>query len=74
MASNKAAAIDRIAATSGGKIAAAIKAGNAPGQMGATVESAPIFEGNNLAGAGPSDADAAAAEIAAFANRDTRFA
>lgn len=73
MASNKEAAMDRIAETSGGKIAAAIKAGNAPDQMGAAVESAPMFEGNNLAGTGTSDADAAA-EIAAFANRDTRFA
>jgi type IV secretion system protein TrbL len=73
MAGTKDVAMDRIAETSGGKIAAAIKASNSPDQMGAAVESAPMFEGNNLAGAGDSGADAAA-EIAEFANRDTRFA
>src|SRR5574337_835145 len=72
MAGTKEAAMDRIADTSGGRIAAAIKAGNAPEGMGATVESAPTFEGNNLAGAGTGDADEAA-EVAAFANRDSRF-
>jgi hypothetical protein len=73
MASIKEGATDRIAETLGGKIAAAIKAGNAQDQTGATIESVPTFEGNNLAGAGTSDVDAAA-EVAAFANRDTKSA
>ena len=71
MASLKEAAGDRVADTAGGKIAAAIKTASGNDGVGASVGSAPTFEGNNLAGAGrPSDADAAA-EVAAFANRDT---
>ena len=70
MASLKEAAGDRIAETPGGKIAAAFKTANANDEAGAIVGSTPTFGGNNLAGAGTSDADAAA-EVAAFANRDT---
>jgi type IV secretion system protein VirB6/type IV secretion system protein TrbL len=73
MASIKEAAMDRIAETTGGKIAAAIKAGSAKDDVGGGVDSVPTFGGNNLAGAGSSDADAAA-EVAAFANRDTKSA
>ncbi len=73
MASIKEVAMDRIAETTGGKIAAAIKAGSVKDEVGSGVESIPTFGGNNLAGAGTSDADAAA-EVAAFANRDTKSA
>lgn len=69
----KDAAMDRIAETTGGKIAAAIKAGNTKDETAGAVESVPTFGGNSLAGAGTSDADAAA-EVAAFANRDTKSA
>lgn len=71
MASVKEAAMDRIAETTGGKIAAAIMAGNAKDEVRGAVESVPTFGGNNLAGS--SDADATE-EVAAFANRDTRSA
>lgn len=64
------AAGERIAETTGGRIAAAMKAGNANDGGGAVGELAPMFGGNNLAGAGTSDIDAAA-EVAAFVNRDT---
>ncbi|KAI5912176.1 P-type conjugative transfer protein TrbL [Thauera sp. 2A1] len=64
------AALDRIAETPGGRIAAAIKGAAAPeGAHGA----APTFEGNTLAGADTSDIDVEA-EVAAFVNRDTRSA
>lgn len=70
--STRAAVTDRISDTTGGRIAATIKAGNAPEGSGITDESAPMNEGNRLAGDGPSDVDAAT-EIAAFVNRETRF-
>lgn len=69
----KDAAMDRIAETTGGKIAAAIKTGNAKDEAAGAIESVPTFGGDSLAGAGTSDADAAA-EVAAFANRDTKSA
>lgn len=66
-ASIRDAAVERIADTTGGKIAAAIRASTEKDQ--AAAESVPIFGGNNLAGA-----DSAAAgsddEVAAFANRE----
>ena len=70
--STRAAVTDRISDTTGGRIAATIKAGNAPEGSGITDESAPMNEGNRLAGDGPSDVDAAT-EIAAFVNREARF-
>lgn len=73
MASIKEAAMDRIGETTGGKIAAAINAGSAKDEAGGAVETVPTFGGNNLAGATTSDTDAAA-EVAAFANRDTKTA
>ena len=57
------AAAERIADTTGGKIAAAIRASAESDQAGA-VEAVPTFGGNNLAGADPDD------EVAAFANRE----
>jgi type IV secretion system protein TrbL len=63
------AAGERVADTTGGRIAAALKSGNAKDEGGPMVEPAPTFEGNALAGAGTLDADAAA-EVAAFVNRD----
>lgn len=64
------AALDRIAETPGGRIAAAIKGAVAPkGAHGA----APTFEGNTLKGADTSEIDVEA-EVAAFVNRDTRSA
>lgn len=66
-ASIRDAAVERIADTTGGKIAAAIRASTEKDQ--AAAESVPTFGGNNLAGA-----DSAAAgsddEVAAFANRE----
>ena len=70
--STRDAATDRIADTTGGRIAATINAGSAPEGSGVTDESVPMFEGNRLAGADPSDVDAAT-EIAAFVNREARF-
>jgi len=72
MAGIRDAAMDRIAETTGGKIAAAIKAGSAKDEAGSAIESMPTFGGNNLAGASTSDVDTAA-EVAAFANRATKF-
>lgn len=69
----KDAAMDRIAETTGGKIAAAIKTGNAKDEAAGAIDSVPTFGGDSLAGAGTSDADAAA-EVAAFANRGTKSA
>lgn len=63
------AAGERVADTTGGRIAAALKSGNAKDEGGPMVEPAPTFEGNALAGAGTLDPDAAA-EVAAFVNRD----
>ncbi len=62
-ASMRDAAAERIADTTGGKIAAAIRASAESDQAGA-VEAVPTFGGNNLAGADPDD------EVAAFANRE----
>ena len=62
-ASIRDAAAERIADTTGGKIAAAIRASAESDQAGA-VEAVPTFGGNNLAGADPDD------EVAAFANRE----
>lgn len=66
-ASIRDAAVERIADTTGGKIAAAIRASTEKDQ--AAAESVPTFGGNNLAGT-----DSAAAgsddEVAAFANRE----
>lgn len=68
----KEAAGERIAETPGGKIAAALKGGEAKDGLGAN-EPAPVFTGNTLAGAEARDVDAAA-EIAAFVNREPRSA
>lgn len=66
----KEAAGERIAETPGGKIAAALKHGEAKDGLGAN-EPAPVFTGNSLAGAEAHDVDAAE-EIAAFVNRAPR--
>ena len=63
-ASMRDSAMERIADTTGGKIAAAIKAGQAASETAAM----PTFDNNTLAGA---DASAdPVSEVAAFANRD----
>ncbi|PPT98447.1 P-type conjugative transfer protein TrbL [Xanthomonas arboricola] len=62
------AAVERIADTTGGKIAAAIRA-SAESDQTAAVEAVPTFGGNNLAGAGSAAADPDD-EVAAFANRE----
>ena len=67
-ASIRDAAVERIADTTGGKIAAAIRAG-AESDQTAAVEAVPTFGGNNLAGAGSAAADPDD-EVAAFANRE----
>ncbi|MHA3902427.1 hypothetical protein ACTPOE_02350 [Castellaniella sp. WN] len=61
-ASIRDAAVERIADTTGGRIAAAIRASAEKDQ--ATAESVPTFGDNNLAGADSHD------EVAAFANRE----
>ena len=61
-------AMERIADTTGGKIAAAIRASAESGQA-AAVESVPTFGGDNLAGADSAAADPDD-EVAAFANRE----
>lgn len=66
-ASIRDAAVERIADTTGGKIAAAIRASAESDQ--AAVEAVPTFGGNNLAGAGSAAADPDD-EVAAFANRE----
>lgn len=66
-ASIRDAAVERIADTTGGKIAAAIRASAENDQ--AAAESMPTFGGNNLAGADSAAADRDD-EVAAFANRD----
>ena len=65
-ASIRDAAAERIADTTGGKIAAAIRAirASAESDQAGAVEAVPTFGGNNLAGADPDD------EVAAFANRE----
>ena len=67
-ASIRDAAAERIADTTGGKIAAAIRASAESDQAGA-VEAVPTFGGNNLAGAASAAADPDD-EVAAFANRE----
>ena len=67
-ASIRDAAAERIADTTGGKIAAAIRASAESDQAGA-VEAVPTFGGNNLAGADSAAADPDD-EVAAFANRE----
>ncbi|EOD9096575.1 TPA: P-type conjugative transfer protein TrbL [Pseudomonas aeruginosa] len=67
-ASIRDAAVERIADTTGGKIAAAIRA-SAESDQAAAVESVPTFGGNNLAGAESAAADPDD-EVTAFANRD----
>lgn len=67
-ASIRDAAVERIADTTGGKIAAAIRA-SAESDQAAAVESVPTFGGNNLAGADSAAADPDD-EVTAFANRD----
>lgn len=69
VASLRDAAVERIADTTGGKIAAAIKAGGSGSQSVNMPDQqpAPSFGGNSLA-AGSHDADPAA-EVAAFTNR-----
>lgn len=62
------AAVERIADTTGGKIAAAIRA-SAESDRAAAVESVPTFGGNNLAGADSAAADPDD-EVTAFANRE----
>lgn len=62
------AAAERIADTTGGKIAAAIRASAESDQAGAA-EAVPTFGGNNLAGADSAAADPDD-EVAAFANRE----
>ncbi|QNP48667.1 P-type conjugative transfer protein TrbL [Diaphorobacter aerolatus] len=66
-ASIRDAAVERIADTTGGKIAAAIRA-SAESDQAAVVESVPTFGGNNLAGTDSAAADPDD-EVAAFANR-----
>lgn len=66
-ASIRDAAVERIADTTGGKIAAAIRASAEKDQ--AAAESVPTFSGNNLAGADSAAADPHD-EVAAFANRE----
>ncbi|HBO5511919.1 P-type conjugative transfer protein TrbL [Pseudomonas aeruginosa] len=65
-ASIRDAAAERIADTTGGKIAAAIRASS---QTDQAVEDVPSFGGNSLAGADSAAADPDD-EVAAFANRD----
>ena len=67
-ASIRDAAAERIADTTGGKIAAAIRA-SAESDQAAAVEAVPTFGGNNLAGADSAAADPDD-EVAAFANRE----
>ncbi len=67
-ASIRDAAAERIADTTGGKIATAIRASAESDQAGA-VEAVPTFGGNNLAGADSAAADPDD-EVAAFANRE----
>ena len=67
-ASIRDAAAERIADTTGGKVAAAIRASAESDQVGA-VEAVPTFGGNNLAGADSAAADPDD-EVAAFANRE----
>ena len=67
-ASIRDAAAERIADTTGGKIAAAIRA-SAESDQAAAAESVPTFSGNNLAGADSAAADPDD-EVAAFANRE----
>ena len=67
-ASIRDAAAERIADTTGGKIAAAIRASAESDQAGAA-EAVPTFGGNNLAGADSAAADPDD-EVAAFANRE----
>ena len=67
-ASIRDSAMERIADTTGGKIAAAIRA-SAESDQAAAVESVPTFGGNNLAGADSAAADPDD-EVAAFANRE----
>ena len=66
-ASIRDAAVERIADTTGGKIAAAIRASTEKDQ--AAAEAVPTFGGNNLAGADSAAADPDD-EVAAFANRE----
>lgn len=65
------AAAERIADTTGGKIAAAIRAirASAESDQAGAVEAVPTFGGNNLAGADSAAADPDD-EVAAFANRE----
>lgn len=65
-ASIRDAAAERIADTTGGKIAAAIRASS---QTDQAVEDVPSFGGNSLAGVDSAAADPDD-EVAAFANRD----
>ncbi len=67
-ASIRDSAMERIADTTGGKIAAAIRA-SAGSDQAAAAESVPTFSGNNLAGADSAAADPDD-EVAAFANRE----
>lgn len=67
------AAAERIAETPGGKIAAALKRGEAKDGFSAT-EPAPVFTSNTLAGAEARRDVDAAEEIAAFVNRAPRSA
>ena len=67
-ASIRDSAMERIADTTGGKIAAAIRA-SAESDQAAAAESVPTFSGNNLAGADSAAADPDD-EVAAFANRE----
>lgn len=67
-ASIRDAATERIADTTGGKIAAAIRA-SAESDQAAAVEAVPTFGGNNLAGADSAATDPDD-EVAAFANRE----
>lgn len=71
-ASMKEAAMERIADTTGGKIAAAIKSqgGSASASDNPQAASSPSFGENNLASSNQTDADPQS-EVAAFANRDS---
>lgn len=74
MASTKAgsmadAAKSRIAETTGGKLAATIKAGSSKESASPRQDAAPTFDGNNLAGTNDNTAAGADDEVAAFVNR-----
>lgn len=63
------AAKSRIAETTGGKLAATIKAASSNESAGPRQDAAPTFDGNNLAGTNDNTAAGTDDEVAAFVNR-----